>query len=79
MRNNFDSYLLQHHANVLHSLDAFKSWVANHGLISVPNQICLTGQGKAVRAQTLLTEVGFKMQIESCCQLTEHPARDFCL
>lgn len=38
-------------------MDAFKSWVGKHGLISVQNQICLTAQGKAVRAQTLLTEV----------------------
>jgi hypothetical protein len=40
-----------------YSLDAFKTWVAKHGLVGVQNQICLTAQGKAVRLQTLLTEV----------------------
>ncbi|KAI9738932.1 MAG: oligomeric, coiled-coil, peripheral membrane protein [Claussenomyces sp. TS43310] len=38
------------------NIEAFKSWVAKHGSVPSQNQITLTGQGKAVRAQTLLTE-----------------------
>ena len=45
------------YTDTLCSLDAFRSWVAKYGAVSAQNQICLTAQGKAVKAQTLLTEV----------------------
>ena len=38
------------------SLEAFRTWVARHG-VPEQNQILLSAQGKAVRVQTLLTEV----------------------
>jgi len=42
--------------NTTSTVDALRSWIAQHGAIQTRSQILLTTQGKQVRAQTLLTE-----------------------
>jgi autophagy-related protein 11 len=49
--------LLVCRADVTNRPDSLKAWIANQASIPVDHQILITGRGKNVRQQNLLTEV----------------------